>query len=134
MRDLVLAAVQAISVDGFTTSTELPYDKDGNPLYQANRKTLYVDLAQTTQDPIIDTLNGTGISQETSTVSVFVTTDAKQLPTGYTSLVNAIKALRLDASITGFTQRSTAVSTDFVADNLLTEFEFNFTQLINNSQ
>ena len=134
MRDLVLAAVQSISVTGFTASTELPYDKDGNPLYQNNTKILYVDLPQTTQDPLIDTLNGTGISQETTTVSVFVSTDAKQLPTGYTSLVNAIKAIRLDASIQGFTQRSTAVSTSYAADRLITEFEFNFTQLINNSQ
>lgn len=134
MRDLVLAYIQANPVTGFTASTELPWDKDGAPLYLANPKRIYVDLAQTTQEALIDTLDATGVSEETTTVSAFVVTDAKQLPSGYDNLVSTLKAARLASTISGFTQRATAVSTSFEADRLVTEFEFNFAKLIDNSQ
>lgn len=134
MRDLILAYITANAVTGFTVSSELPWDKDGAPLYLANAKRIYVDLAQTTQDPLIDTLDATGVSQETTTVTAYVVTDAKQLPTGYETLVSTLRAGRLASTIAGYTQRATNVSTSFEADRLITEFEFNFTKLIDNSQ
>lgn len=134
MRDLILAYIQANSVTGFSVSTELPWDKDGAPLYLTNPKRIYVDLAQTSQAPLIDTLDGTGLSTESTTVSVYVVTDAKQLPTGYESLVSTLRAARFSSGISGFTQRATGVSTSFEADRLVTEFEFNFDKLIDNSQ
>ena len=134
MRSDIITAITAAAPTGFTVTETLPWDKDGAPLYLNNPKKIYIDQAQTTQDPIIDTLDGTGVSQETTTVSAYVVTDAKQLPTGYDSLVTAVKAVRLNSAITGYTQRSTEVGTEFNADRLVTEFVFNFTKLINNSQ
>jgi hypothetical protein len=48
-------------------------------------------------------------------------------------MVNTFKAARLDSAITGVTQRTTQVTTEFVSDAQVTEFEFSFTELIVNT-
>jgi len=42
-------------------------------------KKIYVNQPQTAQDPLIDTLDGGGVVDETTTVTVYVATDAKKL-------------------------------------------------------
>tara|TARA_R110000868_G_scaffold46599_4_gene153741 strand:- start:210 stop:614 length:405 start_codon:yes stop_codon:yes gene_type:complete len=134
MRQYILDYIAGVMVTGFRLTQELPWDKDSGPLYLTNMKTVYVDSAQTSQDPLIDVLNGAGIVNETTTISAYVVTDAKILPPGYANLVTAISGTRLDPAITGYTQKTTAVNTSFQADAQITEFVFNFTKVIVNSQ
>jgi hypothetical protein len=78
-------------------------------------------------------LNGHGIVNETTTITVYVVTDAKQIPANYDTLVSTIKNARLDTGISGVTQRATSVSTEYSADALVTQFNINFRKLIVNT-
>ena len=132
MRDTILTYLEAQSFDNFGYSTELPWDASGQPLYLKNMKKIYVDRPQTAQEPLLDTLDDNGIVNETTTVVAYVSTDAKNLPTGYDTMVSTLKQARLEDTTTGWRQRTTEVATSFEGDNLVTEFTFNFTKLIIN--
>lgn len=133
MRDTILAYLEAQSFDNFGYSTELPWDASGQPLYLKNMKKIYVDRPQTAQDPLIDTLDDRGIVQETTSITLYVATDAKNLPTDYDTMVSTLKSARLEDTTTGWTQRATDVVTEFEDDVLITEFTVNFTKLILNN-
>lgn len=134
MRQAIYTAIQALgtSVLGtYTLSTELPYDASGIPLYLKNYKKIYVDVDQINQDADFDTLSGAGWANETITVRAYFVTDAKLLPSNYETVVEAVKETRLTTDITGVTRRLCQVTTRFLDDALITEFEFSFTKYVN---
>jgi len=137
MRAEILSYLDSnFSETGFTVSTELPYDSSGTPLYLNNFKKIYVDRPQTLQEPLIDVLNhtssgGGGVVSETTTVTAYVVTDAKTLPTNYDTMVSSLKNARF-ATSSDKTQRTTTVATSFEGDALVTEFNFNFYKVIVN--
>jgi len=130
MRTTVLDYLNSQTFTNFSTSSELPWTSSGQPLYLKNLKKLYVDRPQTVQEPLIDTLDGNGITNEVTTVTVYVSTDAKTLPTDYDTMLSTVKGARLEDLTTGWRQRVTTVATSFEGDILVTEFTFNFTKLI----
>lgn len=130
MRSTILTYLQGESFTNFGVSTELPWDASGQPLYLKNMKKMYVDRPQTVQEPLIDTLDDNGIVNETTSVTVYVSTDAKNLPTDYDTMVSTVKSARLQDVTTGWRQRLTEVTSSFEDDVLVTEFTFNFTKLI----
>lgn len=127
MRDLVHTYISDNLVSGFKLSNELPYDKGNQPQYLRNMKSVYVDRDDTVQEPLFDTLDGQSAVNETITVSVYLATDAKNLPSGYDSLVSTIQAGRIDPAFVGNTQKQTTVQTEYVGDALVTQFDFTFT-------
>lgn len=133
MRTDIIDYFTANKVSGYTLTEELPWDNQGNPLYLKNFKRIYVDSDQVAQEPLIDVLNGPGIVNENTTVTAYVTTDAKNQPSNYATMVSTFKNARLDTDIAGVTQRATQVSTEFVGDAQVTRFDFSFTKLIVNS-
>ena len=134
MRTEILDYFRANKVSGYTLTQELPWDTQGNPLYLKNFKYIYVDSDQIAQEPLIDVLNGVGIVNQITTVRTFITTDAKNQPSNYATMVSTFQNARLDTDITGVTQRATQVSTEFIGDAQVTQFDFSFRQLIVNSQ
>lgn len=132
MRSDILDYLAANKVTGYSVTQELPWDSSGAPLYLKNFKKIYVDQDQVVQEPLIDTLNGSGIINQDTTVAVYVTTDAKNAPSNLGTLVSMIQNARLDPAVTGVTQRATQVSTEFVGDAQVTTFEISFRQLIVN--
>ena len=133
MRTEILDYFKANKVNGYTLTQELPWDTQGNPLYLKNFKYIYVDSDQIAQEPLIDVLNGAGIVNEITTVRTYITTDAKNQPSNYATMVSTFMNARLDTDITGVTQRATQVSTEFIGDAQVTQFDFSFRQLIVNS-
>ena len=133
MRTEILDYFKANKVNGYTLTQELPWDTQGNPLYLKNFKYIYVDSDQIAQEPLIDVLNGAGIVNQITTVRTFITTDAKNQPSNYATMVSTFMNARLDTDITGVTQRATQVSTEFIGDAQITQFDFSFRQLIVNS-
>jgi len=133
MRTAILDYFKANKVSGYTLTQELPWDTSGNPLYLKNFKYIYVDSDQIAQEPLIDVLNGVGIVNEITTVRTYITTDAKNQPSNYDNMVSTFQNARLDTDITGVTQRATQVSTEFIGDAQVTQFDFSFRQLIVNS-
>jgi hypothetical protein len=133
MRTEILDYFKVNKVNGYTLTQELPWDTQGNPLYLKNFKYIYVDSDQIAQEPLIDVLNGAGIVNEITTVRTYITTDAKNQPSNYATMVSTFMNARLDTDITGVTQRATQVSTEFIGDAQVTQFEFSFRELIVNS-
>jgi len=134
MRTAIYDAIKALgstTLGTFSVSSELPYDASGTPLYLKNFKKIYVDVDQVGQEATVATLDGSSWVDETTTVRAYFVTDAKQLPSNYETLVDAVKETRLTTDIIGATKRRCQVSTRFEADALVTEFEFSFTKQLN---
>jgi hypothetical protein len=130
MRELILDLVESSLTTGFNTSGRLPYDQNDTPLYLQNFKRIYVDLPQTEQDPLYTTLDGKGAVNETIAISVYFATDAKTLPNTYDTQLTALKAVRINNNITGYNQRTTNVSTEYVDDALVTTLEYVFVKTL----
>ena len=137
MRTEILSYLSSnFSVTDFAVVEDLPYDSSGTALYLKNFKKIYVDRPQTVQEPLIDVLNGTaqgggGVVTEITTVTAYVVTDAKTLPTNYETMVSQVKGCKLSTA-SGQTQRATTVSTSYEGDALVTEFNFNFYKVLIN--
>lgn len=129
MRTDIYNYIKTLSLGTFKLSDELPFDASGNPLYVKNMKTIYVDNQQITHDNLVATLDGLIIVAETTTVRAYFSTDAKQLPSNYSSLVSNIRNGRSVATITGVNRREVDVTTRYEEDKMITEFEFRFTKL-----
>lgn len=128
-RDSIHAYLTDNLVSGFKMSSELPYTKGNQPGYLRDKKSIFVDQDVTVQEPLFETLDGTAnIVNETTTVLVYVATDARKLPSNYDTLVSTIKAGKIDPAFVGNTQKQTIVSTSYEGDTLVTQFDFNFTQ------
>ena len=130
MRDIILDLIESSLQTGFSTSGRLPFDQNDTPLYLQNFKRIYVDLPQTEQDPLFSTLDGGGAVNETITVTAYVATDAKTLPSTYDSQLTALRAVRIDNSITGYNQRLNSVSTEYIDDSLVTTVDYVFVKTL----
>jgi hypothetical protein len=130
IRDAVVSYLQANPVTGFRVTEELPWTAAANPLYLKNKKTLYVDRPQVEADPIIGTLAGDTLANEDYLVTVYLATDAKNLPSGYETLYDIVVEARTVGANLGYTQRNTDVDTDYDDDVLVTRFDLNFTKFV----
>lgn len=129
-RQAIIDAISDLSLGTFLVSSELPWDAAGQPLYQKNFKTFYVDEPDTVQTTLFNTLDaGPSLASQETTISVFVQVDAKLKPTNYDSLVNAVQDLKEINTIIGVRSRECDTITTFEADALLTEFVFRFTEM-----
>jgi hypothetical protein len=133
MRSTVKTYLQNNTVSGFGVSDQLPFTQNGTALYLQNLKTIYVDQPTTEQEPLYDTLDDSAIVTETTTVDVYVATDAKTLPSNYDTLVSTVKNVRTDSTVQGYHAKEINVITSIEnSDVLLTQFECKFTKVINN--
>jgi biopolymer transport protein ExbD len=128
MRDQIYSYIQTLNLGTFSLTNEQPYDDNGVALYVKNPKRIYVGSSQTESNPLVTALNGLHISNTTTTVSVYFTTDAKQVPANYDSIVNQLQAAK-DISVSGVRTRTATVSTEFENDLLVTAVELSYTKL-----
>jgi hypothetical protein len=129
MRTAIYDYIKGLSLGQFRLSDERPFDASGQALYLKNMKTVYVDQEQITHETLIATLDGVNINAETTSVRVYFSTDAKQLPSNYSSLTASMKLARNAAAIQGVNRREVDVTTSYDEDKMITEFEFRFTKL-----
>jgi len=130
MRQIMLDQLRLLDLGTFRVSDELPFQAAGEDLYQKNPKVFYVDEPDQAETTLYLTLSGGPVlNQSVTTVSVWVTCDAKQKPSNYDALVSAVRRLRL-APPTPVQNRLCDVTTDLVGDRLVTQFEFRFTELV----
>lgn len=131
MRQAITAGIRGLTLGQFQVSQEMPWISGGIPLYEKNYRVFYVDEPESEEANLINTLcGGSGLTNRVTTISVFVTIDAKQKPVNYDDLVVSVQALRNTPTITGVRSRECDVIRTFEADALVTEFEFRFTELI----
>lgn len=129
MRAEILDYISTLNLGGFMLSQELPWEESGTALYVKNPKKIYVDTVEYTTDPLIQCLNGLSISNEVSTVRIYFSCDAKQLPPNYDDVVTGIKTAKNITSIDGVQTRLAAVTTELANDLLSTTVEIRFTKL-----
>ena len=132
MRTVVYNYIKALGLKSVVLSNELPYQTNGQELYQKNKKTIYVDVARIQQNSAIDTLNGSGAVDETTTVSVYFVNDAKKLLPDYDNIVTQIKGARTAIGTEGNIQKLCQVAVSYDEDAMLTTLEFSFRKLITN--
>lgn len=130
MRQQILEHIASKDLGSFSLSKELPFTGSDQPLYEKNFKKIYVDAEQITINPVIQLLNGRDIEQETTSVSVYFTTDAKLLPKDYSNLVKHIRDGRWVELDGNYTTRDCVLSTEYNSDSLITQLEFTFTKIL----
>jgi hypothetical protein len=128
MRSEILDYLKAQQFTNFNVSDELPYSSSGIPLYMKNLKRIYVDLEQLSNEPIVQSFSSS-IDSEIHSVRLYFTTDAKQLPSNYLSVVSSIQAGKNVTTDLDYYRREVNNSTSFENDIMLTEFEFRFTKI-----
>lgn len=126
MRSEILDLISQSLPEGFSVSERSPFEQNGIPLYRQNFKRVYVDQPQTDQDPLFQLLDGNSIFNETVTISAYVTTDAKTLPTNFDTAVNSLKAVSLVDSLSGYNQKTNSVSTEYNDDSITVRVDYVF--------
>lgn len=130
MRQIMLDQLRSLDLGTFRVSDELPFAAAGLSLYEKNPKVFYVDEPDQSETTLLLTLSGGPVlNQAVTTVNIWVTCDAKQKPSNYNDLVQAVRRLRL-APPNPVQNRLCDVSTDLVGDRIVTQFEFRFTELV----
>lgn len=129
MREQVIDRIKAKAFNGLKISKELPYDESGVELFLKNPKTVYVDTDNVDHEPLFATLGGQTFSNSITIVRVYFTTDAKNPPANYNSVVTELRAIRNEIDHPGATRREALVSTSYEGDLLVTEVEYRLTRL-----
>lgn len=129
MRTELLSYFKSLKLKNFGVSDELPFTTGNVVLYLKNPKRIYVGLKQQTSDLLIPVLGNHGIFAEAHTLSVFFTTDAKNLPSDYETVVDLLQAgINVTTAIKYF-KHEVNIKTSFEGDLMVTELEFRFTKL-----
>lgn len=129
MRQEILNYINGLSLGTFSVSSELPYDQSGTALYLSNPKKIYVDNEQTNTEPLVSALDGPVIDNEVTTVSIYFSADAKQLPANYDTLVSNLKAAKNITTVTGIHRREMDAVTEFQGDLIVNSMEIRFNKV-----
>lgn len=130
MRTELIGYFKGLKLRNFKISDELPFSNSDRAMYIKNAKSIYTDLEQKTQEVLIAVLGNHGVSQEVHSVSVFFTTDAKNLPSDYQTVVDSLKAGKDVTTTEIYFRREVDSTTSFEGDLMVTQLDFRFTKLI----
>lgn len=129
MREQIIERIKAKAFNGYKLSKELPFDEGGIAVFLKNPKTLYVDTDSVENEPLFATLGGQSFSTATTIVSVYFTTDAKNPPANYDSVITEMRAIKDEVIHLGATRREASLVTSYQGDLLVTEVEYRLTRL-----
>jgi biopolymer transport protein ExbD len=129
MREEFISYIKALKLKTFKVSEELPFSNSGTVMYLKNPKSIYVDEDQITTEEFLSVLNGSNIDAQITTVKVYLASDAKQQPTEYQTLVNAMRNAKTVLG-SAFFKKEVQVTTEFENDLQVTTFEYTFTNIL----
>jgi hypothetical protein len=132
LRPAMYSYINGLNLGTFKLTNNFPWQDNSKPLYFTNRKTIYIDNPNSVQNPMDDFMNQQGWVEEIQSVSIYFVTDAKKLPDEYDDVVSQIKGARLVQGIDGVIHRLCRVTTQFIADDMLTTFVFSFRKILTN--
>lgn len=130
MREEILDYLQSQNLGTVTVTREQPWSENGLPLYIKNLKKVYASEDSVEIVPLLATLDGLDIPSEVTSVTVYVACDAKQVPSNFSDVVQAIRTAKNITTIAGVNRRECDVTRSYENDVLVTELEFRFTKLI----
>lgn len=123
--DLISEITTNISAyTSFSVSPELPLDASGIPLYEKNKRVIYVSDADVTQTQLYRTLDQGGVYQTDSTLYVYMTQDAKNTQSQTSAVITAI--LNAKSVVTNPQVAESTVDQEIQDDIITYSFEFNF--------
>lgn len=128
MRQELIDYFKGLKLKNFKVSDELPF-VSGTTMYLKNSKSVYTDMTQKVSEQILAVLGNHGVFQEVHTVSVYLTTDAKNLPSDYESVISSLSAGKNIENGVDYFRREVDATTSFEGDLMLTTLEFRFTKL-----
>lgn len=114
----------ALASTNVSVSAELPYSSAGEPLYQKNMKTVYIDEDNISKTILIPTLDNSDVTETTTTVTAYLAVDAKNDLSDIDSIVSSI--LNSRNAISGQTVNECEMETDIESDVLTYTFNYNF--------
>lgn len=129
MRTEILDYLKALKLKNYNVSDELPFSNSGTAMYLKNIKRIYLDLEQITTEPFIQLFGDYNIDSEVTSVRLYLSTDAKQLPSDYGTLVSQIRSAKNVPTELRYHRREVTNTTSFDNDLMITEFEFRFTKI-----
>jgi hypothetical protein len=129
MRTEVIDYLKTQNLGGLATSTDLPFDDSGVPLYTKNVKRIYVDREQKNSEPLVQTLGGVNINNEATSVTISFATDAKTPLSSYDTVVSNIKGVKDITTVEGVHTRNATVETEYLNDLLITQITITFTRI-----
>ena len=115
------------SFTDFSVSSELPFESGGNPLYQKNKRTVYLDKQADSKVQLYRTLDQGDVYQTVSIVPAYLVTDAKNQPSDINSVITAI--LGAKDAITGTQTNEATYETEIEDDFITYTFEYTFTNV-----
>jgi hypothetical protein len=129
MRQAIIDGISALTLGTFAVSSELPWTASGQPLYEKNFKVFYVSEPNSVESNLFNTLDAGIFARKVTTINAYVYIDAKLKPSNYDNLVTGVRNVKDTTEITGVVSRECDITTSFLADAMLTEFEFRFTEM-----
>lgn len=129
MRTELIDYFRNLKLKNFKVTDELPFANSDRVMYLKNAKTIYTDLDQKSQEQIFAVIGNHGVFQEVSEVSVFFTTDAKNLPSDYSTVLDLLRAGKNASSSDNFFKREVDVTTSFEGDLMVTRLDFRFVKI-----
>ena len=129
MRAELLDYLKALKFKNYNVSDELPFSNSGTAMFAKNVKRIYLDLEQYTNEPFIQLFGDYNIDSEVTSVRLYFTTDAKQLPSDYSTLMNQLRSAKNVPTSEKYFRREVTNSTSFDNDLMLTEVEYRFTKI-----
>ena len=130
MRQDIITYLKQLSLKNYKVSDELPFKPNGTELFIKNVKKIYVDAEQIEQTAFIPLLTSGDIDQEVTTIRVYFTTDAKQLPTDSSQVVQMIRLAKDSISVPKGFRKDATSTTEYIDDLMLTTVEFTFQALV----
>ena len=126
--DLLSTITTALSGSSVSVSDELPWTASGQPLYIKNKKTLF--LSEQAQDitQLQSTLDTSDVYQNESTLTGYLTVDAKNQPADIQTVVSAVLNSRLSISDNFIRECDCTIESE--DDYVTYTFEYRFVNLI----
>ena len=105
-------------------SSELPFDSGGNPLYEKNMNTVYVDEQEISVEELYSTLDQGVVNETTTTINAYFSTDAKNQFNDIDTVVSNLLIAR--NVITGTIDSTSDYETDISDDVITYTFAYEF--------
>lgn len=125
IRDTLITGLTAnLASSNVSVSSELPFNSGGEPLYIKNKKFVYVDQDNIDVTELYGTLDGNDIYETETTVTAYLTVDAKNQPADIDTIVDTVIAERLGVSEPH--TKECVVDTEITLDYITYNFDYRF--------
>jgi len=125
IRDTLITGLTAnLASSNVSVSSELPFNSGGEPLYIKNKKYVYIDQDNIDVTELYGTLDGNEIYETETTVTAYLTVDAKNQPSDIDTIVNTVVAERLGVS--GPHIKECEVETEITLAYITYNFDYRF--------